>query len=272
METIWNCAQSILGLRIIRRWRSCVFMRPTQNGTSSLAEDTSVETRALEEKFQGLIQASTYPCLGAKAALHSRAYVFQLYDRLAEAKSTRRLAADLEQFQYSKLRRDSNFASFVAAFRFPVSPHETEFERLLWSQLIKLSQRDLSRHRWDPKVSSDPADPFYSFSFAGSALYIVGLHPRSSRLARRFVLPTLVFNPHEQFERLRAEGKWERMKESIRNREVALQGNVNPMLGDFGVSSEARQYSGRTVPTNWHAPFEETSPNGTHGKRCPFGH
>jgi FPC/CPF motif-containing protein YcgG len=226
---------------------------------------------ALEERFRGLIQASTYPCLGAKAALHSRSYLFQLYDRLAESKSTRRLAADLEQFQYSKLRKESNFATFVAAFRFPSAPDETEFEGLLWSQLAELNQLDASHHRWDPKVSSDPADPFYSFSFAGSALYVVGLHPRSSRLARRFALPTLVFNPHEQFERLRAEGKWERMKETIRNREVALQGDVNPMLGDFGVSSEARQYSGRAVQADWHAPVEEKSPNDAHGKRCPFG-
>lgn len=234
-------------------------------------QERSDETRALEKKFGAFIEA-TYPCLGAKAALNSSSYVLHVYDGLARPESSRQLSRDLEAFQFSKLRKESNFATFVAIFRFPLSPDEMEFERLLWSQLAQLSELDASRHRWDPKVSSNPANPFYSFSFAGSALYVVGLHPRSSRLARRFALPTLVLNPHEQFERLRTEGKWERMKESIRNREVALQGHLNPMLGDFGVSSEARQYSGRAVEANWHAPLDEELPKPGHGTRCPFGH
>jgi FPC/CPF motif-containing protein YcgG len=46
------------------------------------------------------------------------------------------------------------------------------------------------------------------------------------------------------------------MQTKIRTREVALQGIVNPMLAEHGEVSEARQYAGREVPTDWECPFE----------------
>jgi FPC/CPF motif-containing protein YcgG len=76
-----------------------------------------------------------------------------------------------------------------------------------------------------------------------------------------------VFNPHEQFERLRADGKWKHMQETIRERDVQLQGTINPMLSDFGERSEARQYSGRAVDEDWRAPFPTVSSG-----KCPFAH
>jgi FPC/CPF motif-containing protein YcgG len=56
------------------------------------------------------------------------------------------------------------------------------------------------------------------------------------------------------------------MQETIRARDLELQGSINPMLSDFGVDSEARQYSGRAVEENWQAPFKAVE-----GK-CPFAH
>jgi FPC/CPF motif-containing protein YcgG len=113
---------------------------------------------------------------------------------------------------------------------------------------------------WDRSVSPDPRDSHFSFSFAGQAFYVIGLHANSSREARRFPWPTLVFNPHEQFERLRTDGKWKRMQQTIRERDTQLQGSINPMLSDFGERSEAPQYSGRAVGEDWQPPI---------GK-CPF--
>src|SRR5207253_10806188 len=95
----------------------------------------------------------------------------------------------------------------------------------------------------------------FSFSFAGHAFFIVGLHPGSARLARQFPWPTLVFNPHVQFERLREEGKFEKMKEVVRHREEQLEGDVSPVLADFGADTEAKQYAGRVVEPGWHPPF-----------------
>jgi FPC/CPF motif-containing protein YcgG len=160
----------------------------------------------------------------------------------------------------------SEYATFVAIFQRPQRLDEMEFENLLWQQLRALHQHDATHFDWDPNVGSDPADPHFSFSFGGQALYVIGMHANSSRQARRFPWPALVFNPHEQFERLRAGGKWKRMQETIRSRDLELQGTINPMLSDFGVQSEARQYSGRAVEDNWQAPFPKVA------SKCPFAH
>ena len=94
-------------------------------------------------------------------------------------------------------------------------------------------------------MGSDPNDPHFAFSAGGTAYFIVGLHPAASRVARRAPLPTLVFNPHDQFEELRAEGRFDGMRTTIRRRDEDLQGFVNPMVADHGDSTEALQYSGR---------------------------
>jgi FPC/CPF motif-containing protein YcgG len=184
------------------------------------------------------------------------------------------LAGELEDFLNSELRRTSNYATFLAIFRQPQSLREEEFEQLLWSQLQQLHEIDSARYGWDKSVASDPADAHFSFSFAGQALYVVGLHGGSSRQARRFPWPTLVFNPHEQFEQLRHDGKWKRMQATIRSRDLALQGSVNPMLSDFGERSEARQYSGRRVDDTWQPPFRVSAgPDRDSAEaRCPFHH
>ena len=104
-------------------------------------------------------------------------------------------------------------------------------------------------------MSPDPDDSHFSLSFGGEAFFIVGLHPNASRPARRFPHPTLVFNLHDQFERLRAEGKYEGMREKILVRDEALAGTRNPMLARHGEASEARQYSGRAVGDGWRCPF-----------------
>jgi hypothetical protein len=49
------------------------------------------------------------------------------------------------------------------------------------------------------------------------------------------------------------------MQEVIRSRERNLQGTLNPNLGDFGVRSEARQYSGRPTEPDWRCPFHAGS-------------
>lgn len=226
----------------------------------------------LEAQFTAFIAAPQFPCLGAKAAFNSGAYDLSVYDCLASSNSTACLAADLEAFTRSDARRKNTYATFIALFREPNGVSEVAFERLLWSQLQSLTNLEYERREWDPAVSSNPADPHFSFSFGGQALYVVGMHSGSSRLARRFPWPVLVFNPHEQFERLRTDGRWRRMQESIRTRDVLLQGDVNPMLSDFGEASESRQYSGRAVEEDWEAPFRP-APQSDIGKlvgRCPF--
>ena len=65
----------------------------------------------------------------------------------------------------------------------------------------------------------------------------------------------MVFNLHDQFERLREQGRYERMREAILDRDRSLAGDINPMLSRHGEKSEACQYSGRVVPDEWTPPF-----------------
>lgn len=91
-------------------------------------------------------------------------------------------------------------------------------------------------------------------------MFVVGMHSASSPLARRFPYPTLVFNPRAQFDHLRESGQFDRLRERVREREVALQGTINPNLADFGEVSDARQYSGRSVEGDWQCPFHARVP------------
>jgi hypothetical protein len=148
--------------------------------------------------------------------------------------------------------------AFVAVFPARPPRDELAFEEALWRQLQLLHGRDPAT-AWDSSVADDPDDSHFAFSFAGQALFVIGLHARSSRLARRFQWPALVFNPHAQFDRLRAAGHFDRLRAMVREREVALQGALNPNLADFGERSEARQYSGRPTEADWRCPFHRNA-------------
>ena len=228
---------------------------------------------ALEEAhtaFREFVTRQEFPCVGARAAFNSASYEVAAYGDLASERATAALAHDLFEFTQSDIRARSEYATFVAVFSGPGAMDEAEFERRLWRQLTLLNLADAPHFDWDPMAQSNPADPQFSFSFGGQALYVIGLHPNSSREARRFRQPAMVFNPHEQFERLRADGKWKRMQQTIRERDIQLQGSINPMLSDFGEATEARQYSGRAVADDWEAPFNP-APRPAAGK-CPFKH
>ncbi|EYF05054.1 guanitoxin biosynthesis heme-dependent pre-guanitoxin N-hydroxylase GntA [Chondromyces apiculatus] len=208
---------------------------------------------AMHGAFRAFVLDPHYTCLGAKSAVNSGSYRLGLYDALGSPTATAALARDLASFSQQIDEISAAFATFVAIFEKPLDTDEETFERALWAQLQALHEAD--RAPWDLDVSSDPDDPHFSYSFAGRAFFIVGLHPGSERLSRKFPWPALVFNPHMQFERLRAEGKYGRMQQMIRTKEVELQGDINPVLRDFGEQSEARQYSGRAVEPGWHPPF-----------------
>jgi FPC/CPF motif-containing protein YcgG len=148
------------------------------------------------------------------------------------------------------------FQSFVVLFEAPGWISEDDFEDVLWTRVQSLADKDAWHGQvYDPRVSADPDDPHFSLSFGGEAFFVVGLHPGASRPARRLECPALVFNLHDQFERLRAEQRYEPLRRSIIERDVALAGSPNPMLSRHGELSEARQYSGRAVERDWSCPF-----------------
>ena len=204
---------------------------------------------ALEE----MVADPAYPCLGAKSVFRRDRVTHVVLDDMDSAATPEALLKHLESFAEGGFDADG-FHSFIASFRGPVHTDEAGFERSLFELLQELHDADSAP--WAPGVRSDPADPHFAFSVRGTAYFIVGLHPAASRVARRAPLPTLVFNPHEQFERLRAEGRFDGMRTRIRARDEQLQGSVNPMVADHGESSEARQYSGRFHDARWVPPLD----------------
>ena len=230
--------------------------------------------------FRALIDASDYPCVGAKSTVHRDSYRLGLYGKLGGAGATAGLCRDLYRFSREYERLDADFATFAAVFAGPRDLDELGFERQLWRQLQALHVKDAPLHAWDKRVDHDPDSDAFSFSFGGEAFFIVGLHPAASRAARRFPWPTLIFNAHAQFDRLRDAGRMERMKQVIRQKDTQLQGHINPMLRDFGDASEARQYSGRHVGEDWSPPFKAVADGESEGDEavarraaaagCPF--
>lgn len=220
-------------------------------------DPASADAATLVESFVQMVEHADYPCLGARSVVRRDRLTTGVYAELGSRDSAARLLADLRSFA-AGVDLDEGFASFVAMFRGPVIHDEGQFEHLLWAQLRAVHERD--GQPWASGVSADPGDAHFAFSVAGTAYFVVGLHPRASRDGRRSAVPTLVFNLHEQFERLRDSGQFEGMKKRIRARDTKLQGEVNPMVEDHGTASEARQYSGREVGPRWRAPFEAGRP------------
>lgn len=207
------------------------------------------------QQLRDFIQAESYPCLAAKAAFHTASYRTGIYPVLAHEQVTEGLCRDLIQFVREKPHIKGPFTSFLAVFESPFPADEKEFEQLLWKQLSLLDARSKQFYAWNKEVSAIPEAEDFSFSFGGQAFFVVGMHPKASRLARRFSYPLLAFNPHEQFEKLKEQGLYTGMKNQIRKRDLALQGSQNPMLEDFGTASEARQYAGRKLEPGWKCPF-----------------
>ncbi|MGJ8560145.1 MAG: guanitoxin biosynthesis heme-dependent pre-guanitoxin N-hydroxylase GntA [Litorimonas sp.] len=201
------------------------------------------------------IQSDSFPCVGAKSALVQDGVEFRVYDNLIRDANDTALHLDIQEYLTRLNPEDARVQSFVAIFKTPQDLSEAEFETALWDRLKGLHKmnRDLDIP-WNPNVSSDPDNPHFSMSIAGHPFFIVGMHAGASRISRRSPYPTLVFNSNVQFDRLKADGRYEKLQSVIRQRDEALQGSINPNLADFGQASEARQYSGRPVSESWACP------------------
>lgn len=204
-------------------------------------------------EFKEFIVDQNHPCVMAQTVFSMDKVDFHVYENFGSRQTAKELLSDLNSYIANYDFDSPDFFTFIATFEGRTNFTEEQFEALLWQQLEFLHKAD--DQPWDPTVSSDPANPNFSFSIGGKAFYLVGLHPNSSRKARQSPLPTLAFNLHWQFEKLREMGAYANVREKIRERDFELQGGNNPMLEDFGEKSEARQYSGRKVGEAWKCPF-----------------
>jgi FPC/CPF motif-containing protein YcgG len=55
---------------------------------------------------------------------------------------------------------------------------------------------------------------------------------------------------------MRQANTYDKMKSIVRKRDVAYSGSINPMLDDFGNSSEVYQYTGKKYNNSWECPLK----------------
>ena len=230
-----------------------------QQTTARREQSLPLSARAgLREELEAWIADLAFPCVGAKSALARGSLEVVPALDLTSAWNDVAIHDALLHWAWDYAAEPGGLRSLAVVFEGPLDLSEEAFERHLWERLQSLADKDHWRGQpYDSRVSADPESPHFSLSFGGEAFFVVGLHPHASRPARRFGRPTMVFNLHDQFEKLRDEGRYEKMRSAIMERDRKLAGDTNPMLARHGEASEAVQYSGRKVDEDWTPPFAD---------------
>jgi len=215
---------------------------------------TGVETQIIKD-YKDFIANRIFPCIAARAAVMSGHIQCMVGDNMASPKDDTGILNFLYGFVDKYRMEPTPFHSAAIIFRSPKEMDEENFDTILWQRLQALTRLDAENYSWDHRVSANPSSSTFSFSIKSEAFFILGLHPASSRASRQFTYPVLAFNPHQEFEKLRAAHHYEAMKEIVRKRDIVYSGSTNPMLNDFGQASEATQYSGKKYREDWQCPL-----------------
>lgn len=208
------------------------------------------------EEIRNFVLQKNYPCIAAIKSVKADEFIVGHYKDFGSGKYWRELRADLENFILEQEKTNSTYLTFWAVYSGKSQFSEQDFENRLWNELSHLSSAEQREKDWTTLTTSDPQNPGFCLSLNGKSFFVVGLHPQSSRIGRKFSSPALVFNVIEQFENLEREGNYEPMKQLNRKRDVQLQGSVNPMVEKHGDKWEAIQFSGQQNPDNWKCPFQ----------------
>lgn len=214
----------------------------------SVKDDISIE-------YAKFLQNDNFPCVAAKAALQRNQTRTLIAGHMACPNDDHDILNFVYQFVDEYRGSETSFHSAAVIFKQPENISEEMFEKFMWLRLQSLSDIDATNFPFDKRVSIYPDDVNFSFSLKSEAFFIIGLHPCSSRPARRFKYPALVFNPHAGFDQMRSQNQYEKMKNVVRKKDLAFSGSINPMLDDFGNSSEVFQYSGKNYSSSWQCPL-----------------
>jgi FPC/CPF motif-containing protein YcgG len=209
------------------------------------------------QQYYQFLDSKGFPCVGAKAALKSGQIRCMVAGDMASSGDDENILNFIYEFVDSYRNSAKPFHTAAVLFQKPETLLENDFEDMLWSRLNSLALLDRKKYHHDERVDADPSSPRFSFSLKEEAFFIIGLHPDSTRTARRFNFPAMVFNPHEEFERLKRAGRYERMKKVVRKRDIELSGSINPTLTDFGEAPEVYQYSGKQHNSAWKCPLHK---------------
>lgn len=212
-----------------------------------------IHCKFMRNEVLSFIKNKAFPCIMARAVatrgLISVVEINDVHDKHLITEILQRFYLFIDEYHLHPQR----LSSFIVCFEMKCS--FDKFEKFFWKVLKLMDETDKKYFRHDPRVSGDPFSPDFSFSIKEEAFFILALHPESPRFARRFRFPAIVFNPHQQFENLRKNGVYTRVRNIIRSRDKMLQGFINPMVQDFGERSEVFQYTGKTYTDESTIPF-----------------
>lgn len=206
-------------------------------------------------EFLSHVQEKEFPCIAAHEAISKNTLQCFVAGHMACPADDSSILEFIYQFIDEFRKHSKGFHSAAIIFRGPLEIDEGIFENLLWRRLQALSDLDALQYAYDPRVDADINSPKFSFSLKSEAFYIIGMHSASPRKARGFKFPSLIFNPHAQFEKLRENHQYTKMQHIVRSRDKEYSGSVNPMLADFGEISEVFQYSGKLYSKEWECPL-----------------
>ncbi len=220
-------------------------------GAGALSEITAeIRERILQKN---------YPCVAAVQSVLRGEYLVGIYGEFGSGRHWSKFRGDLFKFLEAVKKNDSRYLSFWAVFDRqdePAQDDETEFEKKLWRELSFLTSQEDREKDWAPEDISAPHDKGFCFSLGGEKLFVVGLHPKSSRLARQFSRPALVFNVFSQFEKFEKDGTYQALVNSIRQRDLKFQKSLNPMVVEHSEQWEGIQFSGKKNSQDWQCPFQ----------------
>lgn len=189
------------------------------------------------------ISQTTFPCIMAKAVANNGFFdTISIQDMKSESVDSALI--HLQNFVTKMNENKTVLSSCAITIGNSYYDDFKKFEKDFWPFLQELNSKDKISYKPDPTVSPYPEDANFSFSIHTESFFILVLHPKSPRWSRRFTHPTIVFNPHKQFEEMRKNGTYMKIRDLIRKKDTSLQGNINPMLTDFGEKSEVFQYLG----------------------------
>ena len=208
------------------------------------------------ESYRSFLSGRDFPCVAAREAVAREQVHCFVAGHMACPAHDRQILDFLYSFVDQYREKENLFHSAAIIFKQPFIDSSESFDGMMWMRLQALADLDAEHYGYDRRVTSDPNSENFSFSLKEEAFFIVGLHPESPRKTRRFNYAALAFNPHSQFDRLRSNGQYQKMQNIVRKRDLAYSGSINPMLRDFGTSSEVFQYSGREYGSDWSCPLK----------------
>ncbi|MEO6583048.1 MAG: guanitoxin biosynthesis heme-dependent pre-guanitoxin N-hydroxylase GntA [Ferruginibacter sp.] len=212
--------------------------------------------KEVAKEYTRFLRNRDYPCVAARAAAEKQTIKTFSAGNMACPTDDKAILDFLYVFVDNYRISEGVFHSAAIIFEQPALMDDEMFDKLMWQRLQSLADLDAALYPFDKRVSNSVTSENFSFSLKSEAFFILGLHPGSSRISRQFTYPALVFNPHAAFDLLRSNGQYEKMKAIVRKRELHFSGSLNPMLDDFGKTSEVYQYSGKEHPADWQCPLQ----------------